>query len=49
MIEHKHFEFGTQNSTIITYEFPEELSIGKEPYYPINDEKIQLFLENIKL
>lgn len=39
MIEHKHFEFGTQNSTIITYEFPEELSIGKEPYYPINDEK----------
>lgn len=39
VIEHKHFEFGTQDSTIITYEFPEELSIGKEPYYPINDEK----------
>jgi len=38
IIEHKHFEFGTQDHTVITYEYPEEWSIGKESYYPINDE-----------
>ena len=37
-IEHKHFEFGTQPSTIITKEFPKEWKLGDEPYYPINDE-----------
>jgi UDP-galactopyranose mutase len=39
IIEHKHFEFGEQSKTIITREFPEEWKPGKEPYYPINDEK----------
>jgi len=39
IIEHKHFEFGTQESTIITKEFPKEWKKGDEPYYPINDEK----------
>ena len=39
IIEHKHFEFGTQPNTIITYEFPDEWSTGKEAYYPINDNK----------
>jgi len=39
IIEHKHFEFGTQEKTIITKEFPEEWTADKEPYYPINDEK----------
>jgi UDP-galactopyranose mutase len=38
-IEHKHFEFGTQPKTVITKEYPEEWAIGKEAYYPINDEK----------
>ena len=38
IIEHKHFEFGNQPHTIITYEFPDEYADGKEPYYPINDE-----------
>ena len=38
-IEHKHFEFGTQPSTIITKEFPKEWKLGDEPYYPINDHK----------
>lgn len=39
IIEHKHFEFGTQPKTVITKEFPEEWTSDKEPYYPINDEK----------
>ena len=39
IIEHKHFEFGTQKNTVITYEYPDEWSIGKESYYPVNDEK----------
>ena len=38
VIEHKHFEFGTQPKTIITYEFPTAYSGGMEKYYPINDE-----------
>lgn len=39
IVEHKHFEFGTQRMTVITKEYPEEWALGKEPYYPINDEK----------
>ncbi|WP_407270301.1 UDP-galactopyranose mutase [Radiobacillus sp. PE A8.2] len=39
VIEHKHFEFGTQDSTVITEEYPMEWKPGDEPYYPINDEK----------
>ena len=41
IIEHKHFEFGTQPRTIITREYPMEWREGLEPYYPINDEKNQ--------
>ncbi|AZU63992.1 UDP-galactopyranose mutase [Neobacillus mesonae] len=39
IIEHKHFEFGTQDKTVITKEYPSEWSPGDEPYYPINDDK----------
>lgn len=39
IIEHKHFEFGTQPTTVITKEFPSEWEPGVEPYYPINDER----------
>ncbi len=39
IIEHKHFEFGTQPKTVITKEYPEEWTMEKEPYYPINDAK----------
>lgn len=39
IVEHKHFEFGTQPLTVITKEYPEEWTLSKEPYYPINDEK----------
>lgn len=41
IVEHKHFLFGQRNSqkTVITYEYPEKWEPGKEPYYPVNDEK----------
>lgn len=39
IIEHKHFEFGSQPKTIITKEFPKEFVAGDEPYYPVNDSK----------
>lgn len=39
IIEHKHFEFGTQPTTVITYEYPDDFAPGKEPYYPINDKR----------
>lgn len=39
IIEHKHFEFGTQPKTVITKEYPLEWTAEKEPYYPINDQK----------
>ena len=39
IIEHKHFEFGTQPKTVISREYPIEWTAGIEPYYPINDEK----------
>jgi UDP-galactopyranose mutase len=39
VIEHKHFEFGTQPDTVITREYSKEWHKGDEPYYPVNDEK----------
>ena len=40
IIEHKWFEINDSNpKTIITREYPEKWSKGKEPYYPINNEK----------
>lgn len=39
IIEHKHFEGGTQDATVISYEYPAEWKRGIEPYYPVNDEK----------
>ncbi len=39
IIEHKHFEFGTQEKTVISREYSSEWSVGMEPYYPVNDEK----------
>lgn len=41
IIEHKHFEFGTQPVTYVTTEYPLEWEEGCEPYYPVNDEKNQ--------
>lgn len=45
IIEHKHFEFGTQNKTYITREYPHEFSLNNESYYPINDDKNQAVFE----
>jgi UDP-galactopyranose mutase len=39
IIEHKHFEFGTQPQTVISREYSSEWKDGSEPVYPINDEK----------
>ena len=39
IIEHKHFEFGTQEKTVITYEYPAAWKKGDEPYYPLNDDR----------
>lgn len=40
IIEHKHFEFDTStDKTVITREYPDKWSKGKEPYYPINNDK----------
>ncbi|WP_304969432.1 UDP-galactopyranose mutase [Romboutsia ilealis] len=39
VIEHKHFEYGTQPKTVITREYPATWNKGDEPYYPINDDK----------
>lgn len=38
VIEHKHFEYGEQDKTVITREYPKQWENGAEPYYPINDE-----------
>ena len=38
IIEHKHFEFGNQPTTVISKEFSTEWHPGMEPYYPVNDE-----------
>ena len=46
IIEHKWFEFGNQNKTVISKEYSVEWKPGDEPYYPINSEKNdQLYLK----
>lgn len=50
IIEHKHFEFGTQEKTVISREYSSEWKVGMEPYYPVNnDQNNQLFEEYKKL
>ena len=39
IIEHKHFEYGTQEKIVITREYLVDWKRGDEPYYPINDER----------
>lgn len=52
IIEHKHFEFGKQPFTVVTYEYPDSYDRNKDkddPYYPINTDinlkKVRLYLE----
>lgn len=50
IIEHKHFEFGKGEGTVITREYPAKWSVGDEPYYPVNDERNnQLFASYQKM
>ena len=50
IIEHKHFEFGQQEKTVISREYSSEWKVGMEPYYPVNDEKnMKLYEEYRKL
>ncbi len=50
IIEHKHFEFGTQEKTVISREYSSEWKVGMEPYYPVNDARnSQLYAEYKKL
>lgn len=39
IIEHKHFEYGTSEKTVITKEYPATWKKGDEPYYPVNNDK----------
>lgn len=39
IIEHKHFEFGKQEKTVISKEFSSEWKDDSEPYYPINNDR----------
>lgn len=59
IIEHKHFEYGCQggygesrsgisDKTVITREYPAAWSRGKEPYYPMNDEKNNALYEKYR-
>ena len=50
IIEHKHFEFGTQEKTVISREYSSEWKKGMEPYYPVNNEQNnELFAQYRKL
>ena len=48
IIEHKHFEFGKQKTTVISREYSSEWKPGIEPYYPINDEKNNSLFEKYR-
>lgn len=48
IIEHKHFEDGKQDKTVITKEYPDTWRKGEEPYYPINNERNNLMYEKYK-
>ena len=41
VIEHKYFEFGTQEKTVISREYSTDWKEGMEPYYPVNDARNQ--------
>ncbi len=38
IVEHKHFEFGSQKHTVITKEYSATWKLGMEAYYPVNDD-----------
>lgn len=48
IIEHKHFEYGKQEKTVISREYSSEWKKGDEPYYPVNDDKNSKLYEEYK-
>lgn len=46
--EHKHFNFGKQDHTVITKEYPQNWDSSKEKFYPVNDEKNSSLFERYK-
>lgn len=48
IIEHKHFEFGKQEKTIISREYSTEWEPEMEPYYPVNNERNNDLFEKYK-
>ena len=48
VIEHKHFTGVKTPTTIITKEYPQKWDIGKERYYPIEDEKNKALYKKYK-
>lgn len=48
IIEHKHFEFGQQEKTVISREYSSEWTVGMEPYYPVNNEQNNQLFERYK-
>lgn len=53
IIEHKHFVFGMKGRkeiTVVSYEYPEEWDVLREPYYPVNDvENVCLYKKYVNL
>ena len=48
VIEHKHFEFGKQPKTVVSWEYSKEWTKNDEPFYPINDEKNNALYQKYK-
>lgn len=48
IIEHKHFEYGTQEKTVITKEYPANWTKGDEPYYPVNNSNNNAIFQQYK-
>ncbi|MCF0154312.1 MAG: hypothetical protein HUJ84_00955 [Veillonella sp.] len=48
VIEHKHFEFGSQPVTYVTKEYPKDWKPGDEAYYPVNNEKNQALYQSYR-
>lgn len=48
IIEHKHFEFGTQDKTVISKEYSSEWKNDSEPYYPINNDRNNALYQQYK-
>ena len=48
IIEHKHFEFGKQPTTMISREYSAEWKPGLEPFYPVNNEETAALYQRYK-